>query len=184
MMITVGLIGVLAAIAIPNFVRYQARSRRSEAYANLASLARAYKAYGAETGVYPNMFTVAGVTSLPDPGPYGGLGTGKMSWDGATSGFFDTVGWKAEGQVYYSYDVAAGCNVGGSPCPLCFTATAHGDVDGDTGVSAVMYVHPKYDAVGNPLGECTSALFNYPPPLRDGSQVYDEVAVQGTTDDF
>ena len=36
LMITVALIGVIAAIAIPNFLTYQARSRRSEGFTNVA----------------------------------------------------------------------------------------------------------------------------------------------------
>ena len=38
LMIVVAIIGILAAIAIPNFVRFQARARQSEASTNLKSL--------------------------------------------------------------------------------------------------------------------------------------------------
>jgi type IV pilus assembly protein PilA len=38
LMIVVAIIGILAAIAIPNFIRFQARARQSEANTNLKSL--------------------------------------------------------------------------------------------------------------------------------------------------
>lgn len=179
LMISAALIGVLAAIAIPNFIAYQARSRRSEAYANLASVARAYKSYAAETGAFPDMGTLTGETSLPKPGDYGGLGTTKMPWDGPTNAFFDLVGWKAEGSVFYTYDVnsAVACS-----CTLCFTATAHGDVDGDTGWSALMYVHPQRNAAGAVTGECPSNIALLTAPQRNGQAVYDEVALNPTRD--
>ena len=39
LMLVVLLIGILAAIAIPNFLGYQAKARRSESYSNLAARA-------------------------------------------------------------------------------------------------------------------------------------------------
>jgi type IV pilus assembly protein PilA len=47
-MIVVAIIGILAAIAIPNFVKFQARSKQSEAKANLKAMFTAQKAYAAE----------------------------------------------------------------------------------------------------------------------------------------
>src|SRR3954471_4350255 len=48
LMIVVAIIGILAAIAIPNFVKFQARSKQSEAKANLKAMFTAEKAFLAE----------------------------------------------------------------------------------------------------------------------------------------
>jgi type IV pilus assembly protein PilA len=45
LMIVVAIIAVLAAIAIPNFVKFQARSKQSEARANLKAIFTAQKAF-------------------------------------------------------------------------------------------------------------------------------------------
>jgi type IV pilus assembly protein PilA len=45
LMIVIAIIGVLAAIAIPNFIKFQARSKQSEARANLKSIFTAEKAF-------------------------------------------------------------------------------------------------------------------------------------------
>jgi type IV pilus assembly protein PilA len=47
-MIVVAIIGILAAIAIPNFVKFQARSKQSEAKANMKAMFTAQKAFSAE----------------------------------------------------------------------------------------------------------------------------------------
>jgi len=183
LMITVGIIGVLAAIAVPNFLAYQARSRRSEAYANLSALARSEKAYQAEQNSFLDI-GASGEPTLPDPALYGGLGTTTMPWDAAAQSFFNTVGWSPEGAVFYTYEVNTGKYGAACSCDLCFTATAHGDVDGDTGWSALMYVHPQTDAAGNVTGECTSYVGALGAPIRGGGPVYDEVMVQPLGDDY
>ena len=48
LMIVVAIIGILAAIAIPNFVKFQARSKQSEAKANLKAMFTAQKDFSAE----------------------------------------------------------------------------------------------------------------------------------------
>src|SRR2546428_11868524 len=45
LMIVVAIIGILAAIAIPNFLQFQARSKQSEAKANLKAIFTAQKAF-------------------------------------------------------------------------------------------------------------------------------------------
>jgi len=52
LMIVVAIIGILAALAIPNFIRFQARSKQSEVKANLKSAFTAEKAYYQEHDEY------------------------------------------------------------------------------------------------------------------------------------
>jgi len=178
LMITVVLIGILAAIAIPYFIAYQAKSRRAEAYTNVVAIGTSELSYQAETDVYVD----AG--AFPDWTAYGGLGTHKMLWDAASVAEYSVLGWSPEGDVAYSYEV----NAGGSPgctCTTCFTATAHGDVDGDGNRGAVMYVYPE--ETGGVITECPSGMFAYGTPLRKGSvtdKVYKEAAVNYAVDEY
>ena len=183
LMVSAGLIGVLAAVAIPNFVSYQARSRRSEAYSNLASLARAQKAYQAENNAFVDTSIVTTEVAVPNDTNYGGLGTTKMPWDSDAGAFSSVLGWEPDGQVFYSYEARTGETC---PCDLCFTAAAHGDVDGDGSVGAVIYVHPQTDSLGNVTGTCTTHLFGYSAPLRPatGDPIYEEAAVYQAVDPY
>ena len=52
LMIVVAIIGILAAIAIPNFVKFQCRSKQSEAKGNLKALYVAQESYRAEFDKY------------------------------------------------------------------------------------------------------------------------------------
>jgi len=178
LMIVIALIGVLSAIAIPNFMTYQARSRRSEAYVNLASIARAQKAFFAEKDVFHDS-----ENSWPDPDPYGGLSTSKMKWDSDSEDHFAELGWHPEGEVFYSYEANTPLVTGATKnctCELCFTVTAYGDVDGNGFVSALMYVEPENG------GACAALFEGFGTPTRPGSgvPVYNEVAVQRMTDEF
>ena len=166
LMRVVAILGGLAAIAVPSFMRYQLRARRSEAYANLSAIAKAQSSYFATNGLYAN-------TGAPQPG--GGLGASKRPWTAAADTAFATVGFRPEGNVYYDYDVNPACG-----CVACFTATAYGDVDGDGNVSALMYVHR--DDLG---GVCPDGLgLGLGTPIENGGPVYDQVAWNAAADDF
>ena len=52
LMIVVAIIGILAAIAIPNFIKFQCRSKQSEAKGNLKALYVAEESYRAEQDKY------------------------------------------------------------------------------------------------------------------------------------
>jgi len=52
LMIVVAIIGILAAIAIPNFLKYQAKSRQSEARVNLGGVFVAQTSYYGEQARY------------------------------------------------------------------------------------------------------------------------------------
>jgi prepilin-type N-terminal cleavage/methylation domain-containing protein len=172
MMITVAILGILAAVAIPAFSTYQARSRRSEAYANLASIAKVEKAYFSEYSSYVE-------TNLPRPGGGGGLSTLKRPWDAASEADYATIGWRPEGAVYYDYEVNITAG-GGCPQLDCFTATAYGDADGDTLVSVISYVQPN-----NAGGLALDSVFGFPVPTDlGGNPVYNQVAVNSVAADL
>jgi type IV pilus assembly protein PilA len=52
LMIVVAIIGIIAAIAIPNFLRYQAKTKQSEARTNLGTIFTAQVTYFGEEDVY------------------------------------------------------------------------------------------------------------------------------------
>ncbi len=63
LMIVVAIIGILAAIAIPNFMRYQAKSKQSEAKGNLGSIYTSEITYNAENDAYTGTITALDWTS-------------------------------------------------------------------------------------------------------------------------
>lgn len=60
LMIVVAIIGILAAIAIPNFIKFQARSKQSEAKGNLKGLFTAQRSYFQEKDKYLQYFRGVG----------------------------------------------------------------------------------------------------------------------------
>ena len=59
LMIVVAIIGILAAIAIPNFLRFQAKSKQSEAKGNLGGIFTAEIAYQGERNFFGNFSEIA-----------------------------------------------------------------------------------------------------------------------------
>jgi type IV pilus assembly protein PilA len=60
LMVVVAIIGILAAIAIPNFQRFAAKSKQAEAKANLAALYSAERSLQAEWQTFATGFNITG----------------------------------------------------------------------------------------------------------------------------
>jgi len=166
LMVVVAIIGLISAIAVPSFLRYQLRAKRSEAYANLAAISKAEEGYYATNGVYYD-------TGNAFPG---GVGPTKRQWTAAAEAGFGPLGFRPEGNVFFDYDANT---VAGCACALCYTATAYGDVDGDGAIVALMYVRP--DGAG---GVCTSGLLGFGTPVENGTPIVNQVSWNATADDF
>lgn len=113
LMIVVAIIGILAAIAIPNFLTYQLKSKTAEAKTNLGGIRTGEEAYNAEHDSY------LAAAALP-----AAVSKGKVAW-ADTVGSFAAIGFAPAGSVYYQYSVSINASAD------AFTATAGGDVDGD-----------------------------------------------------
>jgi type IV pilus assembly protein PilA len=84
LMIVVAIIGILAAIAIPNFLRFQAKSKQSEAKELLSTVYTAETAYFAEQNVYGTLSN-AGFTPSASPKYYTNIGDSNFTYTGGTS---------------------------------------------------------------------------------------------------
>lgn len=66
LMVVVAIIGILAAVAVPQFSKFQAKSRQSEAKASLAALYTAEKGFNAEYAGYGTAFQAIGYSPAGD----------------------------------------------------------------------------------------------------------------------
>ena len=153
LMIVVAIIGILAAIAIPNFLMFQLRSKTGEAKTNLAGIRTAEEGYFAEFGSY-----VPSAAVTPAPGPQ------KNPWPapGAALGF-DTLGWGPEGQVFFQYIIATNAAVGATD----YSGGATGDLDGDGTASTFGYVHPVPGAAAATVATCPATGVYNPATLAN-----------------
>lgn len=119
LMIVVAIIGILAAIAIPSFLKYQARSRQSESKVNLKGIFTSETAYFAENSVYTALNTV-GFAISGDMGRYQYAITGTDTLGSTVA----TATWGSVGGSCGAGAVANNLNMGNPP--NTFTGTAWG----------------------------------------------------------
>jgi type IV pilus assembly protein PilA len=151
LMIVVAIIGILAAVAIPAFMDYMKRSKKTEASLQLNKIGKNAKRAYMENSQY--VVGTAGTAPQSKPGGGGCCGGAGSSpnhclanpaaWTG------DTV-WKAldfeideDTLFYYGYAGAA----------TTFTATATGDLDCDN--TEIIYTMTGTAANGNPAVQLT-----------------------------
>ncbi len=146
LMVVVAIIGILAAIAVPNYQRFQAKAKQGEAKSNLAAIYSANKAFQQEWQTYTGRFRAMGfapegalrynvgftAVGAAFPANYTGVPIGS-----ATT--FDAVGYCGSGEssgacTIVTVPVAPGAVIGSvTPTSNLFTAAARGNIDGDTG---------------------------------------------------
>ena len=149
LMIVVAIIGILAAVAIPNFIRFQTRSKAGEAKLNLAAIRTAELGFFAEWSTYVAASTLS-------PRTEASLDVRRAVW--TDNGGFDEMGWEPEAAVYYSYSVEVG-PAGGPPFNH-FTAQALSDIDDDDVINVFGYVKPN--AAGTAIAGTTATAGNCP----------------------
>ena len=155
LMIVVAIIGILAAIAIPNFLRFQLKSKTSEGKVNLAAIRTAEEAYLAEFGSY--------VDANQTPSASGQ--NVKSAFTGGGLASFDTLGWAPEGQVFFQYGVSAS--------GLNYTADAVADIDADSTNQHWGYVSLRQGSTAQTgKGGTCKAVYN---PNTSAADIYQQV---------
>ena len=136
LMIVVAIIGILAAIAIPNFIAYQAKSKQSEAKVSLGAIFTSAVAYQAESQ-NPQSYAPVTISQIG----WQPSGTPRYSFwymDGAVAG--GNGNGTTVSQFNGSSTSTTPCNVTVAPASggftvasssSGFTAGANGNIDGD-----------------------------------------------------
>ena len=156
LMIVVAIIGILAAIAIPNFLRFQMKAKAAESRANLQAINNAQRSYYGDRDSF-----LACAISPTD----GVVGKSKIDWQNGDGSFdndnddtdglvdFSAIGWRPTGGVYYQYQVAAGA-ADANGFSHEFAASAMADIDGDGTTAYFSYISMETNGAGilPPLG--------------------------------
>jgi type IV pilus assembly protein PilA len=125
MMVVIAIIGILASIAIPQYVRFQMKSRTAEAKGNLAAIRTAQAAHFTEFGNYVS------AAAVPATVP----GSVPASFLPLTPGFLE-LGFDSTGKVLFQYAISLSGDGTG------YTAEAVADLDTDSAYQAWVYPMP------------------------------------------
>lgn len=134
LMMVVAILGILAAVAIPTFTFFVARSKTSEASSNLNVLFKsAASYYSAERSGQGGGSNVSGFCTVAEPSSRSPATPSqeKQRFEGDNS--FRTLGFTIADYVYFSYGFfSAGDVCGHGPSsPALYTFYANGDLDAD-----------------------------------------------------
>ena len=171
LMIVVAIIGILAAIAIPNFIKFQARSKQSEAKANLKAVFTAQKAFFQEKDRFSSLtgeigfspernnryayYLIAAAsledrsgTAIPPGTTFSGIGVDVFKY---TAAFAQPA--------TFAGDPCSATAVGVSAPPTpAFTAAAMGNIDADA-TTDYWSISSESRSMG-PTGNCTADASN------------------------
>jgi type II secretory pathway pseudopilin PulG len=133
-MIVVAILGVLAALAIPTFTTYVARSKSSEAVSNLNQLFKSAASYYASDLNGKGMgATATGNCTVEDGGPEPPTPSSrKQQFVSSGHRSLEALRFRIGDYVYFSYGLrGVGESCGHSANEILYTFYANGDLDED-----------------------------------------------------
>lgn len=137
LMIVVAILGILAAVAIPAFVKYMRRAKTSEAEDKLAYIFRAASTYYTSERPAQGVRNGVAVQCIPaSAGPHPAAVTAeRQTFDFPAAASTWTVLDFAIGDPFYYQYVFTGANACTVANANAFTAGAQGNLDGDANTS-------------------------------------------------
>jgi type IV pilus assembly protein PilA len=145
LMIVVAIIGILAAIAIPNFMRYQLRAKFAELPTNVNAIYKSEQALRQSERI-PNTGTAAGQYLGLAQMPAGAPTSAKRAWSGTEKLRASNIDWMTEGDTYGAYTVGVGDGGATTGSGLSLAVQARSDIDGDGNQSCVVLYQPQMDS--------------------------------------
>ena len=141
LMIVVAIMAILAAIAIPSFLKFQTKAKESEARNNLAAIRTCEESYRAEEDKY--------LDAGPSPASVPKAET--VAW--ADDAGFTDIGFEPSGKVRFAYSA----RMTGDPLGTHYEAFAEGNLTGEDPITfRITDTEPKADrTLGNDLGPAT-----------------------------